>query len=899
MAIDNFYNFRYVWLNSGEIVHLQSRGLSLEAVGYLPISIRSNNTTDTNVFSNWIESGSDELLNFGNLIRDFKISEGDSADRKKLEKFTFIMPGLKYRSNGTYLSPNSTSVYLERLSKYQENMFTDIRSTACAEMKFSAYSDDPRVEEEQLAEVSDIQAIAPGGSIQLSFDINNEMFGDKINNPFYIDAIVIFGQAYNRRSKDDTAQGNLQKVVPIGLLVYTGDRAASGDDTLKYRPFIDPKALEGVVLRETLAIGLLQGSFNIDTITDTHAFSAWSGFASTMHLVNDGATTTGKYYLNDNAVDVRPYTASDSNTTLENLSSDGTYVMRERLYFGENPDTRDINNDFASPASLTIMRKEDLGTKNPQVLIGKTSLDDETLTNYWDGIADTYWQEQTDKNSGSIYSKDWISKTRPGFNIFCQDIENEYKNSALGSVGSAVFGGGINLFSNNCFAGKYANNLFSQDNVLTRDGTSINSRNITVLNSGDTIPDHKLDINNRSVNNLFLNSKDIELNNIQNLPGQTVTVIGSEKISTFDSISYSKTNPKTRRLGSLCSQQAIVRDSDKVLLLNVKGTKVRNKWAYSSIDNSENITVIGGLAQTIQAERCVLIGKNNLIVGQDNQRVHNSIVIGDNNFLQSISTKFGVQHDLILIGNGLENDPRQQVFERSANPSKTLLLGENNNVYTQLTQINRGIKGSDNRGVKGSDNLTGFAWDDYSNGNIYPSSIKQIVVGGWKPNTSDKRITKYNMAEFSVDNLSTNESILTMADIQGRTIDYTSRGINVAVMENLNQENFDKYNYKSLGSINWAKLIRLLDNLQYDPVTGVVTYIKKGPSSIIDPENLAKYSDEVWDTGDNNDPINLYDLVRIDTNNGPVPKDLNLVSTPMPHFNMPGLLPPNIPTQYS
>ena len=83
MAIDKFYNFRYVWLNSGEIVHLQSRGLSLEAIGYLPVSIRSNNPTDTNIFTNWIESGNDDLLNFGNLIRDYKISEGGSADRKK------------------------------------------------------------------------------------------------------------------------------------------------------------------------------------------------------------------------------------------------------------------------------------------------------------------------------------------------------------------------------------------------------------------------------------------------------------------------------------------------------------------------------------------------------------------------------------------------------------------------------------------------------------------------------------------------------------------------------------------------------------------------------------------------------------------------------------------------
>ena len=173
-----------------------------------------------------------------------------------------------------------------------------------------------------------------------------------------------------------------------------------------------------------------------------------------------------------------------------------------------------------------------------------------------------------------------------------------------------------------------------------------------------------------------------------------------------------------------------------------------------------------------------------------------------------------------MLGNGLENDPKQQIFERSMDPSKTLLLGENNNVYTQITK-----KGSST--LKGSSALINKDWTDYTNVSIYPSSIKQIVVGGWKPKTTDKRIARYNMAEFSVDNTTTNETSLTMSDIQGRTIDYTSRGINVAVMENLSQENFNKYNYKSLGSINWAKLIRLLDNLQYDQDTGVVKYIKK------------------------------------------------------------------------
>lgn len=888
MAIDKFYNFRYVWLNSGEIVHLQSRGLSLEAIGYLPVSIRSNNPTDTNVFTDWIESGNDDLLNFGNLIRDYKISGGGSADGKKLDKFTFIMPGLKYKSNGSYLTPNPVSTYSNYLSNYQDHMFTDLRSTASTEMKFSAYSDDPRVGGEQLNEVSESQSIAPGGSIQLSFDINNEMFGDKIDNTFYIDAIVIFGQAYNRRSKDDTAQGNLQKVVPIGLLVYTGDRSASGDDSLKYRPFIDPKALEGVVLRETLAISLLQGSFNIDAITDTAAFSAWSGFASTMHLVNDGATTTGKYFLNDNSVDIKPYSASDSNTTLGDLSADGTYVMRERLFFGENSDTRDINNDFASPASMTIMRKEDPGTKNPQILIGKTSLDDETLVNFWDGVTDTYWQEQTDENSGSIYSKDWISKTRPGFNIFCQDIENEYKNPALGPVGSAVFGGGINMFSNSCFAGKYSNNLFSENNILTRDSTSINSRNITVLNSGGNTPDSKSNKNNRSVNNLFLNSKDVEINNPQNLPGQIVTIIGSEQITTHDNNTVTKTNPLTRRLGALCSQQAFVRDSDKVLFLNVKGSKSNNSWLRTDIYSSNNITVIGGRAQVNYAERCTLIGKDNVIYGQSDQMSKNSIVIGNNNFLKTIGTKFGSQHNIIVLGNGLENDPKQQIFERSMDPSKTLLLGENNNVYTQITK-----KGSST--LKGSSALISKDWTDYTNVSIYPSSIKQIVVGGWKPKSTDKRIARYNMAEFSVDNTSTNETSLTMNDIQGRTIDYTSRGINVAVMENLSQENFNKYNYKSLGSINWAKLIRLLDNLQYDQDTGVVTYIKKGPSSSLDTDNLAKYRDVVWDNDDS--PVNFYDLVRIDLDNAPAPKNLNLGSSAPRVINIGGgTLIPDIPT---
>lgn len=856
--LENYYNFRYVWLNSGEIVHLQSRGLSLEVVGYLPISIRNK---DGNDLKELFENNDNKLLDFGNLLVNNRRMKGESADKAELDKYTFIMPGVKYVSSGIYLEKANPTDYDKRLINFHDNLWTNIRATAATEMKFSAYADDPRVKGEDI-DIPDPMNITPGGTIQISFDIKQEDFSNKLyNGDFFIDAIMLFGQAYNRRGKDQTAQGNLQKVVPIGLVLYENDRQQPGDSSYKHRPFIKPSKLDGVVIRETLNIGLLQGQFNVSPITDTEAFSAWSGFQGSLHLVNDGFTTSGTYFLNDHHIS--SYGESQA-SAYSALSGQGTYAFREKLYMGENS-LDDRNFDFATPASLTIMRDDEPGVKNPQTLLGRVGWDEEGKFNYWDGVATTYWNAATRKGtSGAVYSMDWISQSRPGFNIFCDDTVNEHPNVPY-------FGGGFNLLTTSSYAAKFGGNLFGKNNLIWGNATTYNSNNITFEDGYRASAfNAKSSTNNLSYGSVFINSRYIDVSARGSKTTDHVSTLGSENIHIVEW--GGKNNTDTRRVYAIGSQQYNIWDSDKVLLLNVKGTKTGTSWTNGVVRGSNNVTVIGGRANVLDSVKAISIGGENHIAGTDSNRIREAIVIGHNNTITTKTTKWGDQQDLITIGYGLQNDPRQQIFERSTSPSKTLILGEYNNVYTQLSTVaNLSTKGNTKGARKGKKGGNSINYNDYDNPAIYPTAIKQIVVGGYKPVNTRNGIKKYNSFELGVDNEVTNESFITLADVKGRAVDYSSRGVNVAVMEELTQEKFDKYDYHYLGNINWAKLVNLLWRLSYNPSTGVVTY-QKGKGNFNDPENRAQYMDMVpGNTGIGYDSRCFFDLVRGDIGIGPLP----------------------------
>lgn len=874
--LDNNLNFKFVWLNSGNLVHLQSRGLSLEVCGYLPISLGNQ----PNQLRDLINSEDNTLLNLGAELVNYRESDGNSKllDCKNM---TFIFPGMNYNTNGKYVLRPSTPEYKEWLVDFSNHLFKDIRALNTAEMKFVNEDLDNKFESQNQT--------AAAGSIQLSFDIKNETFGTYIHNNFYIDAVMIFGQAYNDRAfKDLTREEQIQRIVPIGLLIYADDRELDGNSEAKQRPFIQPGKMNGVVVRETLVITLAQGNLKITAIEDDENFKQWRDFAGRMHLVNDNLSTSAKFFLVDNNVSKGEI---ETNTAdIEGLSADGrTFAMRDRLYmadFDNNWD--DANDDFASPAMITCMTSAQGGYKNPQLILSQVSKNTIKETgNIWDGVAHSYWTENIDladkSLNGSMYNVDWISTKRPGINLFCSDLKHAYIDEYRkeNPTESASFGGGFNMMTTRSYASRNATNLFGNDNYLRGDALALGSQYVHYYQSGFNAEalESERKKNNGSTGNMFINSEYLDIKSygggVDNL-----TTIAADNIwlyGTGDNVN------KKRRVTLVNAEYQQIIDSNRVLMLNVKGKKQDGEWISGGVSRVTNSLVANGCNTMTSVDKGLIIGDRNAMIGASvDKMAHQCQIFGSNNRVDSVNTTYGEAKYVTVIGHGLNYDPKQHIFERTANPCKTIILGQDNNVYTQLDLINnlttrsttimskKGVKG--NKGAKGkkglknvnSATLRSFKTTDYTNKNIYPVAIKQIVIGGWKPTTNRHKIQKYNMAEFSVDNTTLNDSIMTLMDIKGRAIDYTSRGVNVAVQQTHTQDAYDNYDYTQIGGINWGKLIHLLNHLEYDPETNIVKY-NTGRNLGTDPQNQCGYYDTL------NNSRCLYDLVRNDVGVGPLP----------------------------
>ena len=844
--LDNSLKFKFVWLNSGELVHLQSRGLSLEICGYLPISLGNQPDYLKDLISSTSsEEKRAELLNIGKTLVDYKVNDGNSKLNQSNYPLTFIFPGMNYTANGTYIVPSTSPNYKLWLTHYYNHLFTNIRALNTTEMKFQSEDLDP--------DYGNQEQPAASGSIQISYDISNETFGTYISNSFYVDAIMLFGQAYNNRAfVDETQEEQIQKIVPLGLVVYADDREAVGESENKQRPYIQPGKMNEVVQRETICVSLVQGDFNLQAIANDENLAAWKEYAGRIHLVNDNLTTNAKFLLTGNKLTTKGLDAVDK---IAELSGSRTFAMHDRLYMGDfDNNFDDCNDDFSSPAMITCMTSAQAGFKNPQVIMGQVSkAEGNTYTgNIWDGVAHSYWTEYQKSQSGSMYNIDWIGEKRPGINIFSNELYHLYTDTNLkGTSESATFGGGVEILSNNSYTSRYATNFLGSNNYLRGDSLAVASQYINFYQNDFNVsaisasPD-----NNHSVGNVFINSEYITASGTG---GGTdyITSIAADNIWLHGQEENINT---ARRVTLVNAENQDISDCNRVLLLNVKGSSESSNCTKSHILRSKNSIIGNGYNYIDFIEKTLILGNNNYIKGRNRYYpAYSCQVLGTDNTVVSLDAKYGHPTKLTLIGHNLKSDQRQQIFLNTLDPAKVLILGQDNNNYAQL-------------GLKGGGTLTN--WYNYGNSDIFPTVVKQVVIGGWKPANVKNNIVSYNMAEFGVNNTTTNESLMNLMDIKGRTISYSSRGISVGVQETQSQDNYNKYNFKTIGSINWAKLIQLLHRLKYDEGTGAVSY-SIGDENLNDTTNRSRYMDSY------DGSVRFYDLVRNDVGGGPWPSNMN------------------------
>lgn len=788
------YDFKFIWLNDGDISHNQSRGLSLQVNGFAPISLGPKNQGYfTAMLDDTVEAeDGTQISKICNWDLLKAISDGDDL--------TLLLKDIKYGVRKAVDAPHGQIAYTtdenykEYCEEYWNHMFTDIRANAANELSTLTKSG------------------ALHKSITLEYDITSTMFGDKLKSSdgVYIDAIVFFGQAYNKLGRDETAQATLQDCVPIALLVYEDRR--EGNNSLNTRPLLITDLPKKVALRERICIGLEQDTDGPATaIVKTPEYKAWNDISTEFHVVNDAATVGRRFFLNGNKVDVDDLEIQSY--AGEELLPEGSLMSNMRLNVNGLP-VNDWNQDFGSPAQFTVVCETKPGQKNPQTLISKaayiTDASDSQVSGVWDGVAESYWQAKGDQhNAGTsavisdVYSVDYISKSQPGVEMFSEDTVYAVDHPKWGTHNTVHKFDGVNVLSNNSFAGYGAVNVEATDVENIGSNLTLNTRKAKIYAPGKKSTTNQY-------GSLIANAYNVNIEAVSANPIVSNTVINGANISIYSDGHIGLVEKQKRQRAVVIGSNSLsVNNSDNINAIGVKGVN-RPKWTYSNINYAKDSVVIGGYNNINCADSCLTLGVSNTTVNgaSTNQPVRHSIAMGVDNVLES--TAASTQENIILVGKGLKNDVLQGIYDKGH--AHTLILGENNNVYAQL---------------KFAPNTSYNNYYDYYNSSIVPASIKQIIVGGYVPGghgVKDKDwVKRYNCAELAVANGDNYDTMWTLADVKGRSIDYTSRGINIGVMTDKKQENFDRYNYISLGSINWSKLYALLSCLYYD-TTGIVRY---------------------------------------------------------------------------
>ena len=514
--------------------------------------------------------------------------------------------------------------------------------------------------------------------------------------------------------------------------------------------------------------------------------------------------------------------------------------------------------------------------------------------------------------SGPVWDVDWISKNRPAFSLFSEnpnynfddyswadyllDVEGSSVPDGIQetvNANSACFARGVNMFTIDSQAVNGIN--INTRQVVTRGNAFvINSNRCTVFTrapSEDEIAKrHSLNkftafiansedvtIRDRVKGTANAASKDKKYHAVRGKTNPLNTVINSTRIS-IDNRAPGLDNMNTEDFGRntvLGSHNVSMKVADDNIILGVKGYYFTNNgknkknpaYNWSHIENTRALRAFGGPMYVNYAKDCFIFGTgdgehtlNKLegyidYSGTTRERIYSSMIFGENNQISTLyrykpweGNKVGQikysfdEHNVFLFGKGLRNDVRQTralLTDSSAAATPTFIFGINNQDYYQ------------------------------------PKQVKQFIIGGYRPYSTAyyNGDFRYNMAEFSVvypDPIRRNsqdnwnkESILTLNDVKGRTIDYGSGAINLGFMKGVrSDQQFGHHStahpsYKGFGRINLFKLYQLLKRMYW---------AQKGDGYVV--KYYKNFHDDEWggtlnwsDYGTNSDDTCLANLV--------------------------------------
>ncbi len=469
------YKWKFVLLGDPDVTVNQSRGINMQFNGYVPLNCPKNAKYLSDLISQKKKVDISSATSNGNLILMFR--------------------DVKYKADNAANVSLNDSNYQNYLKKPGVHMFQGLTAMASDEI--------------QIADENGQQR----STLSVEIPLYDTMFGDRLTGgKARIDGVLLYGQAYNPMFNDEHRQGDLEKAVPVALILFAP--SGTGD-----KPQINPSGSSKVNTILRVAINMLSGDSANAEIVESQAFKDWSKLAGTMHVVNEGMATSADFIVRGHEVDIAPISDDFA------VSGDRTIDVASRMFFSEDPEgtNTDLNVDFGSPARLNVMNYDEVSEgKKPQMMISKVkNWEDENGYKHasWDGIVESLYSESGQYRDdstqsykmilGSVYDIDYVAKDNPAVNIFSDRTSyittSEYAPYSPGAVSE-----GTNLSpgmqerwdERTSFASAPA--LFSSDVRASNKSIVINSKNVRAAGSYNVIGSYYVELSSNP------NLKDIE-----------------------------------------------------------------------------------------------------------------------------------------------------------------------------------------------------------------------------------------------------------------------------------------------------------------------------------------------------------------------------------------------------
>lgn len=805
--------YKYIPLGDPDVANNQSRGISYQFNGYAPVTFKDD-------VSEYLEGLGDEdpIPDFSTLLKDCK--------------GVVLFKDLNYvATDGVPVS--SSSNYKAALSSPGSHMFTDMNVEAADEFQMTG--------EDKVAH----------GSTVIEIPISDTMMGNRLSSKARVDAIVLYGQAYNIDFYSDVQQGTIERAVAIGLIVFE-------DSTLE----IDPSSgsMSKSAIRVTL--GISSKEVPKQFLEDSDAFKTWMKFAGSMHVVNNDLLTTSAFCIRGN--DVEPIEQSEpEGIYAEQLQGGDVVDVNSRMFFTNDVgdgDQWDHNVDFGSPAKLTVLNKSEPitdDTRLPQTVIGNvkyTTDRDGYKHARLEGVHQSFFEVKTENSeTGVIYEQDWFAKKKPGVSLFTENDSYEFKNENYDyylknstsefdrddyDSNVTKFGNGNQIFCKNAIGIGNATSINSYNVMARGNSMIINSARIKSFSKAYDEEDLSEDVKNIMYDTLIANSQDIEIYN--RVKGSLDTDWGNYTTRALNSVINSKDitidnrNSKSTYMGTqeygrnfvAGSCDLDITNSDMNVFLGIKGIKRSEMYSnmkVSEVESSKDSIYIGGAIKATMSRGNFVVGlgytENDTGTEGDYNTIESyktptmthgtytarSVIIGRNCHITTVfdedtqNPKYDSESNVYLIGKGLRNDIRQTYYTSNIDSTlngPTVIMGWNNQRYFQNHMRKLFVLGGGNHYGNGS--IPKFKYNAMEIA-VTDSSFRQ-TVGDWTG-------TVYNR-----------ETTSTLTDIKGRSIDYGSSAIQLGFLKGRRSDaNYGNYNFFSMGRINLFKLYALLQRIMWVP----------------------------------------------------------------------------------